>query len=635
MKDIIKKLLKEDDLDWIGSVSNDYWDYYDAVVFKKTLFDDEFKKFINQALKSVQPTNASDWEEDDEMSDLEYLNYRIRRHGQAFIGKYRDEKGRNVLIFGQDPDYELYPQVKDAKTINYGDIKKGLFESDDFDWIKDVKSRLPLRVGTCLTFKHSKEEEEWVEDEYGNMIDHGKMNWHITSKFIDVYNDDKPTFSMVATDRMGEGRQIFMEVEKVKELYEEGVYEPCKKQPYLKRVMKEESDDFDWIKDTKVELDMEYLHGYYFRWVGDFNLKGNVDFDRKFWVEDISKNRVYYSWEERGERLSNSLPVSDIYKRFEDGDYILYDKNGNKIDPKNITWFNEGNDDEIGPKDITESSDDWNWTESPTVIIGGKGGYPKVEVKLGDKIIDSQGDVWVIEEFTPSEHPWVWGSGMKHPWLGPKNDEDNKNWNNPMWLRKYDENINESDDFGWIDNIDAVDPKKPKPGYVYNWSGYSDIIDDEEVLTDTIIITNIKDEPWEITFAPESTYPKITDEVHKKTFGDLIDKGEIQFLYKLGTDMVNESDDFDWARDTIPIELEDPKDWVGRSFGYGPEIVDNMDGAELAMGDDKEYFTIDSIDENGNLALTRHHPNRRSNSDSSTSVISLRDYISNGKWVWV
>ena len=421
MKDIIKKLLKEDDLDWIGSVSNDYWDYYDAVVFKKTLFDDEFKKFIKQALKSVQPTNASDWEEDDEMSDLEYLNYRIRRHGQAFIGKYEDEKGRNVLIFGQDPDYELYPQIKDVKTINYEDIKKGLFESDDFDW----------------------------------------------------------------------------------------------------------------IKDTKVDTDMEYLHGYYFRWSGD-----NIKRDRKFWVDDISKNRVYYSWEERGERLSNGLPIDDMYNRFESGEYILYDKNDNKIDPKNITWYNEGNDDEIGPKDITESSDDWGWTKSPTVIIGGKGGYPKVEVKLGDKIIDNQGDVWVIEDITPSENKWVWGSGMKLPWLGPKNDEDNKNWNNPMWLRKYNENI-------------------------------------------------------------------------------------------------NESNDFDWARDTIPVELEDPKDWVGRSFGYGPEIIDDMDGAELAMGDDKEYYTIDSIDRNGNLALTRHHPNRRSNSDSSTSVISLRDYISNGRWVWV
>lgn len=421
MKDIIKKLLKEDNLDWIGNVSSDYWDYYDAVVFKKVLFDDEFKKFIKQALKSVQPTNASDWEEDDEMSDLEYLNYRIRRHGQAFIGKYKDEKGRNVLIFGQDPGYELYPQVKDAKTINYEDIKKGLFESDDFKW----------------------------------------------------------------------------------------------------------------IRDTKVGVDMEYLHGYYFRWSGD-----HLKRDRKFWVDDVSNGRFYYSWEERGERLSNSLPISDMYNRFESGEYILYDKNDNKMDPKNITWFNEGNDDEIGPKDMNESSDDWGWTESPTVIIGGKGGYPKVEVKLGDKIIDNDGDVWVIEDITPSENNWVWGKDMKLPWLGPKNDEENKNWTNPMWLRKYDENI-------------------------------------------------------------------------------------------------NESDDFDWARDTIPVELEDPKDWVGRSFGYGPEIIDEMSGAEIAMGDDKEYYTIDGIDRNGNLSLTRHHPHRRSNSDSSTSVNFLRDYISNGRWVWV
>jgi hypothetical protein len=35
---------------------------------------------------------------------------------------------------------------------------------------------------------------------------------------------------MVATDRMGEGREIWMEVEKVKELYDRGVYKPCKKQ---------------------------------------------------------------------------------------------------------------------------------------------------------------------------------------------------------------------------------------------------------------------------------------------------------------------------------------------------------------------------------------------------------------------
>ena len=119
---------------------------------------------------------------------------------------------------------------------------------DDFDWVKDVEPRLPLKIGTCLTFKQYEEEEDWVEDEYGNMVDHGKMDWHIIGKFIDEYNDNKPTFKMVATDRMGEGREIWMEVEKVKELYDEGVYKPCKKQTYLKRIMREEIDNLDWVK---------------------------------------------------------------------------------------------------------------------------------------------------------------------------------------------------------------------------------------------------------------------------------------------------------------------------------------------------------------------------------------------------
>ena len=159
MKDVIKKLLKEDDLDWVGDVSNDYWDYYDAVVFDKYLYPDEFFKFINQALKSVQPTNASDWDDDDEMSDLEYLNYRIRKNGQAFIGKYVNDSGRNMLIYGSDPEYELYPEVKDAKTINYEDIKKGLFESDDFDWIKDTKVHIDMEYLHGYYFR-------WVGDLY-------------------------------------------------------------------------------------------------------------------------------------------------------------------------------------------------------------------------------------------------------------------------------------------------------------------------------------------------------------------------------------------------------------------------------------------------------------------------------------
>lgn len=116
-----KTFIRENDLDWITGVSKDYWDYYDAVVFNKKLSKDEFSEFINQALRSTQPANASDWDDDDEMSDLEYLNYRIRREGQAFIGKYVEDNGKTVLVYGLDPN-ELYPQVKDPKFINYEDI---------------------------------------------------------------------------------------------------------------------------------------------------------------------------------------------------------------------------------------------------------------------------------------------------------------------------------------------------------------------------------------------------------------------------------------------------------------------------------------------------------------------------------
>lgn len=148
---------------------------------------------------------------------------------------------------GYENNYRIGPYEWDLLI----DADSYLNESDDLDWIKDVEPRLPLKIGTCLTFKQYEEVEDWIEDEYGNMVDHGKMDWHIIGKFIDEYNDNKPTFKMVATDRMGEGREIWMEVEKVKELYDRGVYKPCKKQTYLKRIMKEEIDDLGWIKDIE------------------------------------------------------------------------------------------------------------------------------------------------------------------------------------------------------------------------------------------------------------------------------------------------------------------------------------------------------------------------------------------------
>jgi hypothetical protein len=189
-------------------------------------------------------------------------------------------------------------------------------KEDELDWIKDVEPRLPLKIGTCLTFKQYEEEEDWVEDEYGNMVDHGKMDWHIIGEFIDEYNDKKPTFKMVATDRMGEGRELWMEVEKVKELYDRGVYQPCKKQTYLKRIMKEEINDFDWTKDKSnlfIENDIlvfdlpvsrEELYDYIIMALK--SKKVNDEFT-KIWMESLEKDGV------------NAREISQMIKNQEDG----------------------------------------------------------------------------------------------------------------------------------------------------------------------------------------------------------------------------------------------------------------------------------------------------------------------------
>ena len=236
LKNIIKEEMGE--LDWIKDTYltlGDAWDdglinRGDVLTLSGTLVDtsgrnpievDDLKIKID---KNYNKINAS---------YFYLLNDKYAEH-LGVESDYREEKLRFDIADGRLIILEL---IK-ANNIN---------ESDELDWVKDIEPRPPLKIGTCLTFKQYEEEEDWVEDEYGNMVDHGKMDWHIIGKFIDEYNDDKPTFKMVATDRMGEGREIWMEVEKVKELYDEGVYKPCKKQTYLKRIMREEIDDFDWV----------------------------------------------------------------------------------------------------------------------------------------------------------------------------------------------------------------------------------------------------------------------------------------------------------------------------------------------------------------------------------------------------
>lgn len=119
---------------------------------------------------------------------------------------------------------------------------------------------------------------------------------------------------------------------------------------------------------------------------------------------------------------------------------------------------------------------------------------------------------------------------------------------------------------------------------------------------------------------------------------------EVETLVRIGVwvvmgddgEIFNESEgEWGWVNDTTPMELMDPQSFVGKSFGYGDRIIKQMEDKDLTNFHHKEYFTIESIDENGNLILTKHHPIYGESHDSTTTIKNLIEFIDNGAWIWV
>jgi len=747
-----------DDLQWIKDVESDdsvRFDKDKLYYFNPPLNHDEIINLMNRIPNESKYAQTKKWFDRvfGGRAPQRYMTYFNVDGGDRNDGKFYVSGWCSETRWSQVND-EYYPYSEPVNGRDEFFEHYKIFEEkvDDFDWVRDTSSNpfygtdIKFYIDRVPTLEQSEMIWKLLVDAgvttMEKVMRHNRVHKLMNNGGTFIFIDHDGDFMHNVSDLSGyieNGRVSAGNVLKFSDIFSDD--EP---DDYIK-----ESKDFEWVDDVPLTLN----HIFYQLEVGDeLTLKGNTYGTH---APESSKFKYTEPFKITIQSTGPRLEDSDFKISVREKEAIvnlgikhkseLLKKYPNSHVFKNNSFFEEDGNLEViswvKSKDkLEESSQDWDWSETPEVIIGGKNGLPKESVPLGTKVVNSDGDIFTIEDITGGHMDFqhVWGSDQKTAWLGPKDDEDNKNWHNTLWLRKAtSEDLNESenewdwaknivtdgldlkfsdgmcllrkdgtrwlvvdtpkhasksttlvwlqrthtngvditekkkpispfrqssltrqiqsgditicnkplkesDDFDWVDDIDAVDPKKPKPGYVYNWSGYSDIIDDDEVLTDTIIITKIKgDDEWvsggfEIMFVPEGTSPNSEDAVHKQVFDKLVDKGEIQFLHKLGTDMVNESkDDFDWVRDTIPVELEDPKDWVGRSFGYGPEIVDNMNYTELAMGDDKEYYTIDSIDGNGNLSLTMFHPNRPPNDESSTSVISLRDYISNGRWVWV
>ena len=43
-------------------------------------------------------------------------------------------------------------------------------------------------------------------------------------------------------------------------------------------------------------------------------------------------------------------------------------------------------------------------------------------------------------------------------------------------------------------------------------------------------------------------------------------------------------DDFYWAMESEPLEHQDPRNWIGSSFGYGQPLIDNFYDFEIQRG---------------------------------------------------
>ncbi len=160
----------------------------------------------------------------------------------------------------------------------------------------------------------------------------------------------------------------------------------------------------------------------------------------------------------------------------------------------------------------------------------------------------------------------------------------------------------------------------------YRWVKVEDLNPKEIINSDFKVWDDAEDVISRIKFAPPTSKPQGTKIV---TVDFIIQKRDEKFPMT-----ESEGDEWEWARTTQPIELENPEDWIGRSFGYGQKIIDQMDSAEIELRDDEEIFTILRVDENGNLPLLKYHPIYGENYNSSTSPRNLIHNINKGLWVW-
>lgn len=92
--------------------------------------------------------------------------------------------------------------------------------------------------------------------------------------------------------------------------------------------------------------------------------------------------------------------------------------------------------------------------------------------------------------------------------------------------------------------------------------------------------------------------------------------------------------DFNWAMESQPLELQDPRNWIGSSFGYGQPLIDKFYDFEIQRGDGLVSYEIVDVDGN-DLVIVRDHPRfGRGGVEAKTSINVFIEEMNSGNWVW-